>query len=178
MRCFSRSSIATIGENLQLQSVSRISVSDIVDEGFGHIGSYSHGSMEPGLGKAASIVVVRGSGSEASDVSELADGLAMQVVASAPLFLNESDVPAEALEKELELFKTQAAEKAKKPEFVEKIATGMLTKWKKEVCLVDQEYVIVGQDDKKMVVSKVLEAAGKKAGCGALDVVHFDRCAI
>lgn len=53
-------------------------------------------------------------------------------------WISEADVPEEAKEAELEIFRTQAADKP--AEVQVKIAEGKLRKWYEEVCLLNQAY--------------------------------------
>ncbi len=85
--------------------------------------------------------------------------IALQIAASNPGYLQESDVPVEVLEKEKEIMLTQMQEdpkNAKKPkEILEKIVNGKLGKFYSENCLLDQPFV---KDDSQ----KVSQVIGKK----------------
>lgn len=69
--------------------------------------------------------------------------IAMQIAASSPHYLKTEDVPTEAIEREKDIFKSQAAGK---PEHViEKMLQGKLAKFYEEVCLLEQPFI---RDDK------------------------------
>jgi len=73
------------------------------------------------------------------DFREFAREIAVQVAATAPLYVSEEDVPQEAKDAELRIYEEQAADK---PENVRpKIAEGKLRKWLEEVVLLNQEHV-------------------------------------
>lgn len=144
--------VATIGENIQLRRLSLFSKNE--DEVFG---TYVHAN-----GKVGVIVKVKG-----TDV-EFAKGVAMHIAAINPLYVQESNVPAELVEKERAIANAETLENAgNKPQnIIEKIVDGKVAKFLKEICLVDQKYVI---DD-----SKTVAQAAKDANSEILDFVRFE----
>jgi len=70
---------------------------------------------------------------------EFVKDMCLQIVSmDGTRWISEADVPEEAKEAELEIFRTQAADKP--PEVQVKIAEGKLRKWYEEVCLLNQAY--------------------------------------
>jgi elongation factor Ts len=69
--------------------------------------------------------------------------------------IDESGVPAELLEREKRIFSEQAAESGKPPEIVEKMVTGRVAKFLKEITLVGQPFV----KDPDVSVGKLLKGA-------------------
>ena len=67
--------------------------------------------------------------------------VAMQIAAMAPIAIDEADVPAEVIEKEVEIGKELAMNEGKPAEMAEKIARGRLGKFFKEVTLLNQQFV-------------------------------------
>jgi elongation factor Ts len=67
--------------------------------------------------------------------------VALQIAASAPLYISENDIPAEALEHEAEIAKNRAIEEGKPEAVAAKIVEGRLKKFKDEVCLLRQAYI-------------------------------------
>lgn len=65
--------------------------------------------------------------------------IAMQIAAASPLYVSRDEVPAEVVEKEKDIFRTQV--KDKPAEVVEKIIEGKLNKYFSEVCLLEQPYI-------------------------------------
>jgi len=85
----------------------------------------------------------------------LARDIAMHVAASNPVCVDESGVPGETLERERRIFSEQAAESGKPPEIVEKMVTGRVAKFLKEITLVGQPFV----KDPDLTVGKLLNNA-------------------
>lgn len=115
--------ISKIGENLTIRRFQRYETDGIV-------GSYIHGD-----GKIGVLVDMSG------DDAVLAKDVCMQIAASKPEFINESDVPADRLDKEKEILKAQAMNEGKPEAIAEKIVMGRLGKFYGEICLVDQVFV-------------------------------------
>lgn len=71
--------------------------------------------------------------------------VAMQIAAMGPLYVRKEEVPAEAIEHEKSVLVAKSKEdpkNANKPEAVlAKITEGQVTKWLKEICLLDQGFV-------------------------------------
>lgn len=116
---------AKIGEKLSLRRFELVTKKD--DEVFG---SYLHMG-----GKISSLIVLNG-GNEA-----VAKDIAMQSAAMKPSYVSRDEVPSEEVEHEKNVLTSQAIEEGKKPEFVDKIIEGRLSKYFEEVCLIDQAFV-------------------------------------
>jgi len=84
--------------------------------------------------------------------------IAMQIAAAAPQFVRREEVPAEVIDKEMEIARAQAREQKKPDAIVDKIAQGKVEKFYKEVVLLEQPYV---RDDKKTVQDVVNDAVAK-----------------
>ncbi|HWM26895.1 MAG TPA: translation elongation factor Ts [Woeseiaceae bacterium] len=131
--------VAKVGENIAVRRVARIEAVD-------HLGSYTHGDTA----RIGALVALRG-GSE-----ELARDVAMHVAAINPAFLDEAAVPGEALERERRIFEQQARESGKPPEIVEKMVTGRVARYLKEITLLGQPFA----KDPDVTVGKLLKDAG------------------
>jgi len=68
--------------------------------------------------------------------------LAMHIAATKPEFVNESEVDADAIEQQRALLAAQARESGKPENIIDKMVEGRLSKWKKEICLLDQPFVM------------------------------------
>jgi elongation factor Ts len=75
------------------------------------------------------------------DFKLLAKDVAMQVAATNPLVVNRSDLRPELLEKEKEIYRTQAKNEGKPEKIIERIVEGKLEKYFQEVCLLEQPFV-------------------------------------
>ena len=71
------------------------------------------------------------------DFKALAKELALHIAASNPLYVNISDIPAEVIEKEKEIYREQFAGKA---EMADKIIEGKLSKFYEDTCLMEQAF--------------------------------------
>ncbi|MBT8102190.1 MAG: elongation factor Ts [Gammaproteobacteria bacterium] len=129
--------VAKVGENISLRRVA------IVDGG-GPIGHYTHGA------RIGAVVVLDG-GDEG-----LARDIAMHVAATNPLCTDESGVPAETLDRERRIFSEQAEASGKPAEIIEKMVTGRIAKFLKEITLVGQPFV----KDPDVTVGKLLKGSG------------------
>ncbi len=72
---------------------------------------------------------------------QLARDLAMHVVASRPLYVARTDVPAEVVAGEKAIYREQMANSGKPATVVETIIEGKLEKWYSEMCLLEQPYI-------------------------------------
>ncbi|MCI8353259.1 MAG: elongation factor Ts [Clostridia bacterium] len=132
--------IATIGENITIRRFERFEANGLVEK-------YIHGD-----GKIGVLVEL-----ENGD-KELAKDICMQIAAAKPEFLDRASVPAERVEKEMEILKVQAMNEGKPAEIAEKMVQGRIGKFYAEICLVEQAFV----KDPEMKVSKLLESKGAK----------------
>ena len=122
---------AKIGEKLSLRRFENIEKSD--NEVFG---SYLHMG-----GKIAVLTIVDGAN------EDVARDVAMQAAAMKPQYLNSDEIPSDVLEREKEVFKTQAMEEGKPADTAEKMVTGRIKKFYKEVCLLNQAFIKDGDVD-------------------------------
>jgi elongation factor Ts len=79
---------------------------------------------------------------------DFARNVAMQVAAAAPLSVTREEIDTALIDKEREVFKTQALEEGKPEKVVEKIVDGRIEKFYAESALLDQVYI--KDNDKKM----------------------------
>jgi elongation factor Ts len=75
------------------------------------------------------------------DFQNLVHDLAMQICATDPRFIRKEDVSADALEREKEILRAQAAESGKPADVVERIVEGRLGKFYEENCLYEQHFI-------------------------------------
>ena len=72
---------------------------------------------------------------------ELARNLAMQICSESPVCVRREDVPPELLEKERQIYETQAHQTGKPEKIIEKIVAGKLESFYARVCLLEQEFI-------------------------------------
>ncbi len=150
-----------IGENLGVARGGYLSTDS------GMIDSYVHPGDQLGV-----LLLLTGDGEAlASDAAkELAHDLTLQIAAAYPQFVRREEVPADLVEKEKEIYRTQMRNEGKPDNIIDKIAEGKLNKYYEEICLLDQPNV---KEPKQKVKERVAEAA--KAAGGAIDVQGFLR---
>lgn len=95
------------------------------------------------------------------DFKNLAKELALHIAAANPLYVNITDVPAEVVEKEREIYKEQAKESGKPAEIVEKMIEGRMQKYYEEVCLMEQGFVREPEKKIKDLVSANVAKLGE-----------------
>ena len=133
--------VAKIGENI---SVRRFI---LANSKAGTIGSYLHGNLRIG-------VLVDVEGGDAA----LAKDLAMHIAGTnpPPICINEDEVPEAMLAQETEIFTAQAKESGKPPEIIEKMVSGKMKKFIKDITLLSQPFV----KDPDQTVGQLLAASG------------------
>ena len=133
--------VQKIGENISVRRIAARSTES------GAVGGYVHGNS-----RIAVLVELEGGD------AELAKDVAMHVAAVNPAVVSPSDMPAELLQKEREIFTAQAADSGKPPEIVEKMIEGRVRKYLSENSLTEQAFV----KDPDTTVGKLVSAAGAR----------------
>jgi elongation factor Ts len=131
--------VSKVGENISVRRMARLDSDD-------RLGSYTHGA------RIGAVVAMSGGS------PELAKNIAMHVAATNPLCVDADGVPADTLERERRIFSEQAAESGKPPEIVEKMVSGRVAKFLREITLLGQPFV----KDPDVTVGKLLDQAGAK----------------
>ena len=135
---------ATIGEKISFRRFQRLTKKD--DEVWG---IYSHMG-----GKICAIVSLKGAD------KDVARDVAMQVCAMNPVAVNRESVPTEMVEHEKEVIKAEIKNdpknESKSDEILEKMATGRLSKFFKENCLIEQDFI----KDSSMTVEQYVKNNG------------------
>ncbi len=75
------------------------------------------------------------------DFSGFVKDIAMQIAAANPIAIDQERVPAELLQKEKDIYTTQAKESGKPEKIIDKIVEGKLKKFFSEACLLEQPFV-------------------------------------
>ena len=141
-------SVLKIGEKLSIRRFARME---------GIVDTYIH------LGGKIGVLVGFDAPAELADNAEfktVAHDIAMQIAAAKPLYLCREQVPAEEVEHEREIARAQALNEGKPAAIVEKMLTGRIEKYYKDICLVEQVFV----KDSALTIKKLVEETGKKLG--------------
>jgi len=75
------------------------------------------------------------------DFRLLAKELTMHIAAANPRYLKSEDIPLDVLEREKEIYRSQALAEKKPEKIWDKIIEGKLRKYYEDVCLVDQKFI-------------------------------------
>ena len=155
-----RDKILTIGENMKIRRF-------IYAEG--DVVTYVHGGGRIGVMVTFDTDVAGKDG-----FTEYAKDVAMQIAALSPAYLDEASVPAEVIEKEKEILTAQIQNdeklKNKPAQIIAKMVDGRISKYYKENCLVDQEFVKNGD----MTVGQYTAEMAKTLG-GSIKITGFVR---
>lgn len=134
--------VAKIGENISIRRF-------VLHKQLGdRLGIYLHGS------RIGVVVDIQG-GNE-----ELAKDIAMHVAGHQPppVCISDDEIPADTLEKEKEIFIAQAKESGKPDDIIEKMVSGRIAKFKKEISLLGQPFV----KDPDISIDKLLKESSAK----------------
>ncbi len=150
--------IAKIGENMSVRRFEKFSIDN------GLIQSYIHGGGRIG------VLVELACEKQDAALVQVAKDVAMQVAAANPLFLDKTSVDQDTLEKEKEIYRVQALNEGKPENIVDKMVMGRVSKYLKEVCLVDQIWV----KNSDYTITKYLQEESKKIGAD-IKITRFTR---
>jgi elongation factor Ts len=143
--------VAKIGENIQISRSQSLS-----PDNNGIVESYVH--------TGAKVAVLLSIGSDSPEVSSndqvisMAKDLCMHVAATSPVCVSRDDVPAELVQKEMEIAQAQA--EGKPPQAVEKIVSGKLDKYYSGSCLLEQPFV----KNPDQSIQQLVDSVGKEVG--------------
>ena len=125
--------IAKIGENIQIRRFKNIDCKS-------QVSTYIHNKQNDNSGKLA---VLLSYASDNKDLSkDFANQLCMHIAAMSPQSLDERGISQEFLESEKKIMKDQLLEGGKKPEMIDKIILGKVSKIIKDNTLLGQKWVI------------------------------------
>lgn len=94
------------------------------------------------------------------DFQDFVKNIAMHIAAANPQFIRREDVPSDVLEKEREIYRTQALDSGKPAKVIDKIVEGKLERFYSETCLLEQTYI----RDSDRTVKDVLDGMIGKLG--------------
>lgn len=135
--------MAKIGEKIEVKRFK------ILQSNNGFISSYTHMGSKIGV-----LVEFEGDSQKANIIGR---DIAMQIAAMNPQFISRDQVPREIIEREIEIYKTQARNEGKPEQVLDKIATGRLEKFFQEMCLYEQVFI---KDAGKTIKDIINEVGG------------------
>lgn len=160
---FVKSASARTGEAINVKHTARFDAGEN-----GLIGMYRHHN-----GKLATLVQITASSAEVAQheaTKELVKFIAEHITAAAPIAVDRTGVPAEKLESEKRIAEEQARQAGKPDAMIEKIATGKVEAYLKDVTLLPQPWV----RDAAISIEQLVAEHAKKAG-GTITVDRFVR---
>jgi elongation factor Ts len=128
-----KANIAKFGENIEIGNCA------YTETKTGFIEAYIHNGGRVGVLLNLDSDKLEAITSEA--FKALAHDLAMHIAAMNPMYISQEDIPAVMLDDKKAAILKELAEANKPAELLDKIATGKLNDWKKEICLLDQIYI-------------------------------------
>jgi len=142
--------ISVIGENMQIRRFA-----SYTGPANSRIGSYIHAGGKIG-------VLVEASCSTAGDerLAGCLKDVAMHIAAASPAYLQRSEVPADVLEREKEIYRDKARQTGKPDNIIEKIIEGQINKFYADICLLEQPFV----KDPDKSVQKYVDETSKELG--------------
>ncbi len=151
-----REKVLVIGENIKIRRFQKFE---------GACVSYVHAG-----GKIGVLVNFDTDVADKAEFVTCGKDVAMQIAALGTQYLNRDDVPADVIEHEKEVMRTQVINEGKPEAIADKIVMGKINKYYKENCLVDQEFV----KDNKMTVKQYVDSVAKSVG-GTITIKEFVR---
>jgi elongation factor Ts len=136
-----------IGEKLEFKRAAYLPSKDGFFCAYNHVGN-----------KIASIIELNGILNDRG--AELGNDLAMQVAALKPLAIDRDGIDKALIEKEKEIYITQARNEKKPENIVEKIANNKVEKYYQENCLLEQEFVKEAGKSVTDVINEVSNETG------------------
>jgi elongation factor Ts len=144
--------VLTIGENLKLGRVVRMAGDGVF------FGVYVHHN-----GKLGVVTMLRGEATETG--LNTAKEIAMHAAFTNPVALDKSGIPADMIQREREIFRTQVEKEGKPANMIDKIVDGKIAAFVRERALVEQAWV----NDSK----KTIRDLAKEAGAELVDFAYI-----
>ncbi len=96
-----------------------------------------------------------------ADFKALAKDLAMQVAATTPRTLTREEIDAATVEREMEIYRSQARNEKKPENVIDRIAQGKLEKFYQENCLIEQSFIKDPNRTVKQLITDVIAKLGE-----------------
>jgi elongation factor Ts len=144
--------LAKVGEKIDVRRFEMIEAKDGVVSSYTHLGN-----------KIGVLVELAGLDAEAA-LKGVGRDVAMQVAAMNPSVVSRDQVDKKTVDRELEIYRTQAKNEGKKEQIIDKIAMGKLEKYYQEFCLMEQTFIKDPGKTIKDVLAEAAKTSGKPAG--------------
>jgi elongation factor Ts len=153
--------IGKLGENMAAPRFVRYA-------GRGYVGQYIH--MGGKIGVQVEFAGTTPAVAAREEFTTLVKEIAMQIAAASPQFVSRDAIPADTLEKEREIYRSQMKDSGKPANVIDKIVEGKLGAYYAQFVLPDQPSI----RDPKMTVKDVITAASKTLGA-PVTITRFAR---
>ncbi len=128
---------------------------EMLSEPNGFVTSYIHPGSKLGVLVALSGTPV--SGTKDGAASAIGRDIAMQIAAMNPMSVRRDEIKSDQIEKEIDIYRTQARNEGKKEEIIDRIAKNKLEKFYQDNCLLEQSFI----KDAAKTVTDLLKEAGQ-----------------
>ena len=143
--------VSQTGENVKIRRAARYTLSCT-----GKIESYIH--MGGKVGVLVEVACGKPETVEQPAFAELVHDLVLQIAAASPRYLVPEEVPADVVEAEKDIYRTQVQDKP--ANIIENILTGKIQEFYSEICLLHQPFV----KEPKQSITDVIAACAKATG--------------
>ncbi len=162
-----KSRIAKTGENMTVRRFAIFETKDTTE----NMTSYVH--LNGKIGVLIKVKADRAEVAQSDAFNNLLKDLALQIAAANPLYLSRLEVDAQKLEEEKKIYRAQALQEGKPEKIVDKIVTGRLNKFYREVCLLEQEFI--REDNLKVEAHIKSVAKDLNSDIAILEFARFER---
>jgi len=125
----------------------------------GVVGSYIH--MGGKIGVLAEVNCETDFVAKTDQFQQFVRDVSMHIAAMSPLYLDESEIPADEIAKQREIYAAQMKESGKPDNIIEKIVDGKIKKWHSDICLLDQAFVKDSDKSVRQVVTDMVSSTGE-----------------
>ena len=125
----------------------------------GVVGSYIHGGGK--IGVLVEVNCETDFVARTEEFQQLVKDIAMQVAAASPRCVRREEIAAAELERERAVYQTQAEASGKPAQVIEKMISGKVEKFYREVCLLEQAYIREPSKTVQEIVNDTVSKTGE-----------------
>ncbi|MCK9274182.1 MAG: translation elongation factor Ts [Syntrophales bacterium] len=125
----------------------------------GTVASYIH--MDGKIGILVEINCETDFVAKTENFRTMARDVAMQIAATNPKYVKPEEIPEKELEREKEIYRSQAQQEGKPEKIMDRIIEGKLKKYYEEVCLLDQKFIKNGDITVRDLVNSMIANSGE-----------------
>lgn len=137
----------------------------------GMVDSYIHGNGR--IGVLVEVNIETDFAAANTEFKAFVKDIAMQIAAAKPEYVRKEEVPAEVVEKEMDILKAQARNEGKPEKIIEKMVEGRIEKFYKDVCLMEQPWIKDPDKTIKQLLTEKIAVIGENINIRRF--VRFER---